>query len=243
MMMIQTCPACGTRFALPDNAFAQGPRKLRCAKCQHVWRSDANGIVLPEAEPAAPPVPIVTQRPVRNFTPPPLPPSALTQNIERAAEKIPRLPRRLAWFIIILLLTVILSLCWFGRYRLAARFPALESFYLATGMIHLTALDTLDIQLKHAEKCLVSGRNMLCLSGHVTNRGDSAANVPPIYITALDASNQSFTDSEGRAILNWTVPAETVKLLPGESRAFSLTEPYPDKTITDFDYGFIDESP
>ena len=38
--MIITCPECATEFKTPDNVFANGPRKLRCMKCAHVWSHD-----------------------------------------------------------------------------------------------------------------------------------------------------------------------------------------------------------
>lgn len=35
--MIITCPECATEFKTPDHVFANGPRKVRCMKCAHVW--------------------------------------------------------------------------------------------------------------------------------------------------------------------------------------------------------------
>lgn len=276
--MILTCPSCVTRFAVADNAFAEGPRKLRCARCRHAWRAGPDGPVPEEAAPVvapslvvppasalvspvavepsgpaddfippppAPPLPPPLQeirQPLVERRPPPLPTTHFLQNMEETAAKLPRLPRRLAWAMIVLLLCGLMLTLFLGRYKLAARFPLLEDAYRAAGLINPAPLESFDLQLTKAEKCFISGRAMLCMAGTVTNRSEAAQTVPTIYITALDGHGREFTDNDGHGILSWRIPAEAGKLLPRETRSFSLTEPYPEKTVTDFDYGFIDDA-
>jgi predicted Zn finger-like uncharacterized protein len=45
--MIIACPACSTRYAVPDNAIGMEGRTVRCAKCRHSWFQE--GPVLEEA--------------------------------------------------------------------------------------------------------------------------------------------------------------------------------------------------
>ncbi len=40
--MILSCPVCATRFMLDDALLPSGGRKLRCARCQHVWHQAAD---------------------------------------------------------------------------------------------------------------------------------------------------------------------------------------------------------
>lgn len=278
--MILTCPSCVTRFAVADNAFAEGARKLRCARCHHVWRSGPNGPVpdepavaaVPPAAPAAQPVaavaaaaaPVVApgtadefipppaapplsppperQKPLLERRAPPLPTTHFLQNLEEKAALLPRLPRRLAWTMVVLLLCGLVATLYLGRAKLAARFPLLEDAYRAAGLLNPAPLESFDLQLTKAEKCFISGRAMLCLAGVVTNRSELALTVPTIYITGLDGHGREFTDMDGRGIVSWRIPAEAGKLLPRETRNFSLTEPYPEKPVTDFDYGFIDDA-
>lgn len=46
--MIIACPACATRYAVPDSAIGIDGRTVRCAKCRHSWFQD--GPVLEMAE-------------------------------------------------------------------------------------------------------------------------------------------------------------------------------------------------
>ncbi|MFZ9416260.1 MAG: zinc-ribbon domain-containing protein, partial [Alphaproteobacteria bacterium] len=50
--MIIGCPNCFSRFRVPDHALTPSGRKLRCGKCAHEWKVDANGE--PLDRPAAP---------------------------------------------------------------------------------------------------------------------------------------------------------------------------------------------
>lgn len=77
--MIIACPACSTRYAVPDSAIGVDGRTVRCAKCRHSWFQEGPA---PEAAPvAAPPPP----PPV---APPPPPPPAPVSFAEEAAPAV-----------------------------------------------------------------------------------------------------------------------------------------------------------
>lgn len=60
VVMIIACPACATRYAVPDSAIGVEGRTVRCAKCRHSWFQDGPALAAPPppapAQPASPPV-------------------------------------------------------------------------------------------------------------------------------------------------------------------------------------------
>ena len=78
--MIIACPACGTRYAVPDSAIGSEGRTVRCAKCKHSWfqerpELELDALAAPEAPAPAPP-PSPPAPPAPETAPPPASPVA-----------------------------------------------------------------------------------------------------------------------------------------------------------------------
>ena len=52
--MIITCPACSTRYVVPDSAIGVDGRTVRCAKCRHSWYQEGSPVEPPAAAPPPP---------------------------------------------------------------------------------------------------------------------------------------------------------------------------------------------
>jgi predicted Zn finger-like uncharacterized protein len=50
--MIIACPACSTRYVVPDSAIGIDGRTVRCAKCRHSWFQEGPTVATATAEPA-----------------------------------------------------------------------------------------------------------------------------------------------------------------------------------------------
>lgn len=75
--MIIACPACSTRYAVPDSAIGVEGRTVRCAKCRHSWFQQGPEL---ETESPAPTGPLPSPAPAPSSAPAPAPQGPVAQD-------------------------------------------------------------------------------------------------------------------------------------------------------------------
>ncbi len=95
--MIIACPACSTRYVVPDSAIGVEGRTVRCAKCRHSWYQHGQELPARDEAPVVTPPPARAAAPVvaPSPPPPPAPAAPVATPVEEAAlPPAPSVPRK-----------------------------------------------------------------------------------------------------------------------------------------------------
>jgi predicted Zn finger-like uncharacterized protein len=214
--MILSCPACQTRYLVPDTAIGGTGRQVRCAACRHSWFQEPSPLDLPltrDEAPAPPPPP-----PAPPVQPPAVPASEVVARYaeEPAAEedpfahKPPFRPRRnpaKTWMMLALLfagfaIVALVALVMFGPSDLGQRLG------LAAREVPLT----IQVTRKPERRPTLSGSELLAVTGRILNPTDSVQDVPDI--------RAELRDGQGRTVYSWTITRPARTLAPGEAAEF-----------------------
>lgn len=223
--MILVCPACSTRYLVPDTAIGVEGRQVRCANCKNSWFAEGPETVVAPASPPPPPPPAPVQQ---EFPDPPLhhegeapqaakePPyhAPVSDDPDRFAHEPPFKPRRnpaKMWTAIAVGLFLVLgagigAIAWFGP----------PSFIAGLGS---EAGDSaLDVQLVRSpeRRTLASGHELLSISGRIVNMTDEEQRVPDIRAELRNA--------QGAVVYDWTIQAPQQSLPAREMVEFNSAE-------------------
>lgn len=239
--MILACPACHTRYVVPDTAIGANGRTVRCANCRHSWFQEpaAGAEVLltvpvvpvpapvsePVAEQAPPreapiPAPVVPPSPRETAeTPPPaafaapLPPEPRVTVTESEAPLPFRRPRRnpAKRWTLIAASAAVLMIAATG----GLYYFGLPSWAQGLGIPGMADEPDLVIELPpnqdHRE--LADGTIYFAASGVIINPTDREQRVPPILAELRDA--------QGTIVYSWTIKPPVRMLPPNEKVNFS----------------------
>lgn len=215
--MILTCPACDTRYVVPDSAIGATGRQVRCASCKHSWFQEPAPLRGPVETEAKADVD-TTPPPVARPAPAPAAPAPTTEAevepygayADDAEERPRRNPARM-WTIAaivaaLLMLGAVAAISYFGLPGMAGESAA------RVGGIPLR----LEITGKPERRLLESGNELLAISGRIVNPTGTVQPVPRI--------RAELRDGQGRVVYSWAISAPVPELQPGQSATFNSAE-------------------
>ncbi len=218
--MILSCPACNTRYLVPDTAVGADGRQVRCASCRHSWFVAAPAVIppaeLPLPPPSAAPLPEALSSPPTSSWGDRVTQAPDTNLPDAYAHEPPFRPRRnptRRWTIAALLAALLLisgigAILYFGTPTLLARLG------LPFGQFDIPL--RLEVPTRPARITQPDGNELVAVTGRIINPTDTAQRVPDILAELHDA--------QGRTVYSWTITPPVRTIGPRGSAEFNSAE-------------------
>lgn len=226
--MIIACPNCATKFDAGAAQFPSAGRKVKCARCSHIW---VQGPQAPELAPAADLSSAVSSDAVVSA------PAAVTRS-EAPAEMIwagSDIPRRRPGRGAVLAVgfacfALALAAGIFFREGIARAVPATRQIYTALGF----DINVVGIEFRRVEYEAKSdnGVKTLSVTGEIVNVTDEERPVPPIRV--------ALRGNDAKELHAWTFDTGVASLKAGESHAFKEVLAKPPSDASEFEVRFAD---
>jgi predicted Zn finger-like uncharacterized protein len=222
--MILTCPNCATRYQTDSALLGEAGRKVRCAKCGHIWHQ-ATPPAQAEREPELSSADIGASAASASADRPIYAPSSDTARLAGAQAKpqpkasrlTERLPLIAGWAgLALLVLAIGFSLIRF-RQQIAELWPQSATLYRALGQdVYTRGLEFKDVSYREMAQ---DGQAVLAVTGKLVNITSHEVPVPAINVTLMDGDR--------RVLYHWSFSANVTTLKPGQAVSFvtRLTSP------------------
>ena len=192
--MIVTCPSCSTRYLVDPAAIGQGGRRVKCARCGHLWRESAVEPVTTAAPASAEPQPVLVGPAGTQAAPPPPSAAGHITNLPVVIRPRRRDGPAVGVALAVLLIGGLAGVGYFARDSIVRFWPPAIRLYDTIGVPVAQPVETgalgrgLVLRELEVRRVAGSGVEQVVVTGRVENRALITRPVPPIEVRLLDAS-------------------------------------------------------
>ncbi len=216
--MIVSCPNCSTRYTLSESSVGPNGRKVKCAKCGHIWWQRAVETDFFSADLSDAPTEIRPSHPVGRGA------AKGGKGGAKAAGKKSRFTRPDKRSLIgLAVLAVVVAAVGAGGYLardyIVHRWPPAALLYETLGIAVEAPGAGLQLQNVRSEQKIEGGATSLLVQGQIVNVSDVERMVPRLRAVSLGADH--------KPLQSWLMDPSTERLQPGDFATFRHSQPDP----------------
>jgi predicted Zn finger-like uncharacterized protein len=221
--MILTCPNCETRYRADAAQFPAAGRRVRCAKCGHLWHhhlqdAETGSRAAVEAM-AQGPAAADTRANAAVAGPPAAQMGADQSNKSPKRSWAERLGVAAGWAGLFVMILLIGWIAFRFRQEVATLWPQSSSLYATFGIaVNAGGIEIDNVSYRRVNE---NGQVVLAVTGKLVNITSREVTVPPVRV--------ALTDNDQRELYHWSFQPPQPVLKPGQSLNFltRLTSPPP----------------